>query len=239
MVTNTEGIVLRNTRYGDSVNIVTLYTQSEGILTFSVRNKNANTGNKALLSPLSVVNIVSDIRKNRSIHNPKEISLSVPYCTIPYNPSKGCVVMFLNELLVKVLKEEEPNNFLYRFLKNMLMELDVQDPLHPSFHLSVMLKLTSYLGFFPGNATWAPGFCFDLREGTFVNSVKNHNDYADPEMSRVINDFICIPFDEYQQYRSDRIQRVMLLDLLIKYYQLHVPGFGHMKSVDVLRAIYE
>jgi DNA repair protein RecO (recombination protein O) len=158
---------------------------------------------------------------------------------LPGDPLKSAVLMFFNELLLKVLKEEEPEPALFDFVMKMLITLDEQKPLHPSYHLSVMLNLARYLGFFPQNGNYSPDLYFDLREGKFLNAPLLHHDFLSPELSRVMNELISIPFDEYQQFRVPRSIRNDLLDALISFYRLHIAGFGLMKSVSVLRALFD
>jgi DNA repair protein RecO (recombination protein O) len=45
--------------------------------------------------------------------------------------------------------------------------------------------------------------------------------------------------DELHQMLINREQRKMLLDALISFYIFHHPGFGTLKSVPVLNALYE
>jgi DNA repair protein RecO (recombination protein O) len=239
MLIDSEGIVLRSVRYGDHSLIVSVYTQTEGMLSFSFRPRQGKTSIGGLLSPLSMIRVVADIKPTRSIHQPKEVSLSYHYSVIPFDPARGCLMMFFNELIIKVLKEEEPNDGLFQFLTRVLRLLDEQEPLHPSYHLSVLVGLTSFLGFSPHLSPWRPGMCFDLREGVFVHPPVGHPDLADEEMSFILNEFIRIPFEEYQQFRGSRVVRNKLLDLLLAFYQVHIEGFGSMKSVEVIRTVME
>ncbi len=236
MLINTDGIVLRKIPYGENTLIVSVYTAAKGIISLTVKGK--KNGAKALLSPLSIIRVVVDLRNNRNLHYPKEISLATPFKSIPFDPHKGTVLLFINELLIKVLKEEEPNQPLFDFIVNALKTLDQPGSLHPGFHLAVMLHLTKFLGFFPQSTHWKDGLQFHLKEGVFVNPYQQDPSIADSEVSKVLYEFINIGFDQYQQLRLNRHIRSQLLDLLILYYQLHIPGFGNMKSVDVLRTVF-
>jgi DNA repair protein RecO (recombination protein O) len=137
-----------------------------------------------------------------------------------------------------VLKEEVQNQRLFDFLVYALKELDEQQPLHPSYHLSVMLYLSMYLGFFPHETNWEKEMVFDLREGVFGRSPLSHPDVVDTKTSRLLFDFLAIPFDQYQQFSINRESRNQLLNALILYYRLHVAGFGEMKSVEILRTLF-
>lgn len=238
MLINTDGIILRNTRC-DKACLITTYTRTAGKLTFSFRNKPGKSGAGALLIPMTIVTIVADIKPGREIHYTRELSLSYGYKSFPGDPLKSAVLIFFNELLLKTLKEEEPDPALFEFVMKMLVTLDEQKPLHPSYHLSAMINLARYVGFFPQNRNYSKDICFDLREGKFHNAHILHHDVLSPELSKVMNELISIPFDEYQQLRLDRNLRNELLDALISFYRLHIAGFGQMKSVSVLRALFD
>jgi hypothetical protein len=45
--------------------------------------------------------------------------------------------------------------------------------------------------------------------------------------------------DELEQLHLNREQRKLLLDVFITFYLFHHPGFGQLKSVAVLHALYE
>jgi len=237
MLITTQGIVLRNVKYGDHSHIVSIYSDTQGLITVSYRP--GRSKGRALLAPLSIVHLTTDIRSGKSIHPVKELSMACQYVSIPFSPEKASVLMFLNELFIKVLKEESQNPILFEFLAKALKELDLQQPLHPSYHLSVMLNLCMYLGFYPHETAWNHGLVFDLREGLFVSSNLAHPDTADDRTSRLLFEFLAIPFDQYQQFLLNREDRNRLLNLLIHYYRLHVAGFGEMKSVEILRSLYD
>jgi DNA repair protein RecO (recombination protein O) len=237
MLITTQGIVLRNVKYGDHSHIVTIYSDTHGLISVSYRP--GRSKGRALLAPLSIVHLTTDIRSGKTIYPVKELSMACQYASIPFSPGKASVLMFLNELFVKVLKEEAGNQQLFDFLTKALKELDHQHPLHPSFHLSVMLYMSMYLGFFPHETEWHHGLVFDLREGVFVTSHFEHPDLADEETSRWLFEFLAIPFDQYQYFTVGREGRNRLLNLLIDYYRLHVAGFGEMKSVEILRSLYD
>lgn len=238
MLLQTEGFVLRSTRYGDHLQIVTLYTRAAGIQSFSVRRKLAGSNVNALISPLSQVNIVAEVRPHQKIHYPRELSLAYSYAGIHANPVKSGILLFFCELFSKVLKEEEANENMYGFLVTSLRELDRQNPLYPSYHLTVMLQLTSFLGFFPENSGWNPTSCFDLREGIFTSASVAHPDFLGCELSSEFNKLIGVSFDQYQSFMSSREERNHLLDALINFYSLHIAGFGEMKSLPVLRSLF-
>src|ERR1043165_5441661 len=82
--------------------------------------------------------------------------------------TKNCIALFIQELLHKVLKEQEADEDLFDFLKNSLMILDLKKENYFNFHLCFMLQLSRYLGFYPQGKYSDSTSVFDLQEGTFI-----------------------------------------------------------------------
>ncbi len=234
----TEGIVLKNIRYGDHAFIVTMYTRELGIKSFWFRRKMGKNPVKALLAPLSQLQMVTNIRKDEKILTPVEISLVLQYRTLYQDPVKSSMVLFLAEWLQKVLKEEEANHHLYQFIADSLLEIDRQEHLHPSFHLSFLFHLTRFLGFLPDRSHYQTGDCFDPEAGIFKPADLHQPLCIASDISRWFYELSGIPVDQYQLFKTDRQTRNLLLDVLIRYYTIHLPGFGEVKSLPVIRVLF-
>lgn len=232
------GIVVRSVKYGDHTMIVSLYTREKGIQSFWFRRKLGENKVKALIAPLAQLQVVARIRHHETIYSPVEATLVMPYATLFQDPVKSSMVLFLAEWLQKVLKEEEHNYPLYDFLAKALSEMDGPGQLHPTFHLSFLLQLTRYLGFMPNADTYRQGYGFCAEEGVFKPEHQMQYISSSVETGRWLYDLSGISFDQYQQFRADRDTRNLLLDLLIHYYRVHIPGFGDLKTLPVIRALF-
>jgi DNA repair protein RecO (recombination protein O) len=149
---------------------------------------------------------------------------------------KNCIASFMNEVLAKCLKEHHENEALYFFVAVKLKTLDTTEKKISDFHLYFLLELADHLGFFPNNNYSEKNCLFDLQEGVFTESVPIHPYYADSETSFFLNQLIRSA-EEKKDLELTGAVRAMLLSTLLLFYKLHVPGFGEMRSLPVLKEL--
>ncbi|MEC7567421.1 MAG: DNA repair protein RecO [Bacteroidota bacterium] len=237
MLVTTEAIVLSKINYSETSLIVRCYTLSDGLKSYLVKgSKQGRNGkkNSALFQPLNQLEITSQHKKS-SLSVPKSTKISNPYQTIPYAMDKLSVVLFLSEVLSAALKEEEANPSMFQFLSNSLSWFDVQDNV-ANFHIFFLLSLTKHLGFFPDiNHQNLP--YFDLENGCFTAHKSEHL-VDDTTLVSVLKSYLGTTFDELSEVLVSKQIRKQLLEVLMKYYQIHLQGFSRPKSLNVLHEIY-
>tara|TARA_B100000900_G_C20553802_1_gene705900 strand:+ start:210 stop:929 length:720 start_codon:yes stop_codon:yes gene_type:complete len=238
MLVTTEAIVLSKINYSETSLIVRCYTLSDGIKSYLIKgSKQGRNGKKnaALFQPLNQLEISYQHRAKSSLSIPKSTKISKPYQTIPYAMDKLSVVLFLSEVLSAALKEEEANTSLFQFLSNSLSWFDVQDNV-VNFHIYFLLSLTKHLGFFPNiNHQNLP--YFDLENGCFTTHKSTHL-VDDAATVSVLKSYLGTTFDELSEVLVSKQNRKQLLEVLMKYYQIHLQGFTRPKSLNVLHEIY-
>ena len=185
MLHQTKAIVLKTTKYSDNSLIVKLYTEVFGLQTYiigGVHSKKAKI-KSALFMPLSLLDVVANSSSKSSLIRPKEISVSQSLQHILADIQKSTIAIFLNEILLKSIKEEEANPELFAFVYNSILLLEKTEGVI-SFHIEFLLKLTRFLGFFPqGKHSQATPF-FNLKEGVFSN--ENSVDSLDESTSKLL-----------------------------------------------------
>lgn len=231
MLVSTEAIVLRHTAYTSSSFIVNAYSKDYGLIAFMLRqSKKSKTG--VLKELLSIVEISYILKEKQRIITPKKINLSCPLPSITLSFHKQCMVVFLAELLSKVIQEEEPNIPLYNFIRAALVDLDAtEDP--SSFHVWFMAKLARFLGVFP-NLT--EGVFLDLESGKSIQYEPAHNFYLNETHTSVVKSYGLS--DNYMLSDHNWAGKSTLLNQLLSYYKIHVDGFKDLKSMVVLESIY-
>jgi len=147
--------------------------------------------------------------------------------------SKGAVLLFLNEVIYKAIREEEANTDLFTFLHKSILELEITEPLNPNFHLNFLVGFTRYLGFYPQGKWSLTEPYFDLQEGTFTSHISPLS--LDTEQARLLYNTLNLK----QQTALNREERKTLLAKLMLYFELHLEGFKNIKSLDVLYQIHQ
>lgn len=233
------GIVLSQVKYSETSLIVKIYTEKFGLASYLFKGvrKNKPSTAPALLQHLSIVEIVVQHKENKGIHFVKEIRSLYPYSSLPFDIRKSSIGLFVNELLIKSLREEEPNNDLFDFLITALQILDIsQDPIQ-NFHCWFALQLTRFLGFLPGAKISGQERTFDMKEGVFLASVPAHNHFVLSPYDKFFLEFSRPGFREFSTIIIPNADRRYLLRKIIEYYQLHLQGFGQMKSHEILEEV--
>jgi len=238
MLQKTKAIVIKSIKYADTSLIVTCYTKEFGIKTYMLKGiLTAKKGNhkKAYFQSLTQLDIVAYHNNKGNLNSIKEAQISYFYQTVHTNFVKQTLIIFLSEVLLSVLKEEETNVSLFSYLENALIWLDTHDKI-ANFHLLFLLNLTKYLGFYPENNI--QDAYFDLLEGKFMAKPSSNYYINKPQITH-FKTLLGINFDDLPNMNLTAVQRQELLDLLIRYISLHLQTFKTPKSLPILQELFK
>ncbi|MDP4240313.1 MAG: DNA repair protein RecO [Bacteroidota bacterium] len=240
MQVKTSGIILHSIKYTDSSFIITVYTRQFGRVSYMVHgvNKKKSVCPAAFLQPLSIVEMDVYHTPGKNIQRLKEIRMEHPFTGIPFDPIKNSVALFLSEILFRTLRQSEPDETLYLFLENSILQLDCIETGISNFHLVFLLKLTRYLGFEP-NQDEAPADYFDLMNGVFQKGKPVHVHFTLPEVSADFVRGLNADYSNMHNLTFTRTQRVNLLQNIVMYYQLHIPDFKELHSLHILQSLFD
>ncbi|MCH5310707.1 MAG: DNA repair protein RecO [Prevotella sp.] len=239
MILETEGIVLHSLRYGDKKVIVDMFTMKNGRQSFIVtipKSSKAGIG-KQLFQPLTILSITASSSRGQ-LHKITDAHVAVPYSSLPFDPFKLSISLFLAEFLYQSLKNEQANTPLYIYVKDSLLWLDVCDKSVSNFHIVFMLRLAQFIGFAPNTDGYCDGDGFDLRACSFCHTAPLHNDHLVPSEAAMIRNVVRINYANMHLFRFTRAERNRLLDILVQYYCIHLPDFSPLKSLQVLRELF-
>ncbi len=239
MLHTTGGIVLHTIKYSDSSLIVKIYTRNFGLRSYMVSGvRSKRSKNKAsLFQPLALVDMIVSNSNKGDLHRISEISILHPYTEIPNDVVKSSIVIFLNEILYKALREEHPDEDLFDFIKNSLLVLDLKHDNCSNFHIFFMIQLSRFLGFYPQGKYTTETPIFDLREGLFISRLPDHFHYLTVESSKLLHDFIAAGYETIQHLKIGHAERKQLLQAMIVFYQLHITSFKEIRSQEILEEV--
>ena len=233
-----QGIILQNTKYQDKKNILKVYTLQHGMQSYAINIGHSKTSKikPAHILALNQIEFIEHTRKTREVQKISEMRVTHVYQELFSDLNKNCIAVFLNEVLIKCIKEQHKNQELYFFISESLKELDLDEKNSTNFHLHFLIELTKHLGFYPNNNYTEKLCLFDLQEGVFISSVPIHPYYIDSETSFEFNKLIAANHkNEDISYNGKT--RSELLKTLLLFYKLHVPNFGEVKSIQVLKEV--
>ncbi len=231
-----KAIVLQAIRHGDKKFIVKLFTEKNGLVTViaAAGKSPTNKVRSATLMPLSLITCEYTLKQNRELHQLTESSFYFVGKGFSDSISKLSIAQFLNEVLVNCIRDHAPNMPLYSLTETCLKFLQEAESNFVNLHLYFLLEMCKHLGFEPHNNRSENNCYFDCREGNFVSQAMAFplglNKEDSSFFSACLNQSLLKASFDYQQ-------RQLLLDILLAYYKLHLPGFNDIKSLDVLRVL--
>ena len=237
----TEGIVLQSVRYGDTSLIVKVFTRNFGLKSYMVKGVFNRTSKlrAALFQNLNLIHYVEAGKPNKStLGYLKDVQLATVYQSIPFVMNKSAILMYVSELLVKTITEQEQNTALFDFVVRSLQWLDLVERDYANFPLFFTLEMTRHLGFYP-KTNHEANFCFDMMEGSFAHDYPLHPYYFDAEAATLLARFLNLGIDEACRLPLCANQRRELLDGLIVFMRLHAPVMKDFHSHEVLKSVLE
>ena len=293
MLIKTEAIVLHSLKYGESRMIVDLFTRQQGRLSciVSIPKTSKAKIKKQLFQPLTLIDVESDIRPRVQLQKLRDARLLHTPLTLHLSPAKMAISLFLAEFLYHALRgEQQPDEQLFDYMKHSFLWLDAAHDGYANFHLSFLMHLSRFLGFYPNlesgrlgvsssgrlgvsssgrlgvspsgrlgvsssgrlgvspsgrlddkpqTLNLKPQSFFDLRESCFCEAPPLHADFLHPEEAARIHDMMRMDYQNMHLFRMSRTDRNRCLDVMLTYYRLHLPSFPELKSLPVLKELFD
>ncbi len=236
MLVKTKAIVISTIKYQEKSLIVKCFTESEGLKSYFVQNAFSNRKSSqkiAYFQPLTILEIEANHKNKGTLEHFNEIKLATAFQTINTTIYKSTIVLFLSEIILHAIHEEEKNQDLFTFLETALLWLDHHDEIS-NFHLILMLDMTKYLGFYPDISQLNYDF-FDLAEGIF--SIFQSTNCISQHQTSLFKKLIDLKFDSTSKTFS-LTERQIVLKILLDYYSIHLDGFKMPKSLSVLKEVF-
>ncbi len=241
MFQKTLGIVLHTIRYNDSSDIVDMYTGLHGRVSYLVklpRTKKAAV-KSVLFQPLSLVEFEVDYRPTVSLQRIVEAKFYYPFRSLPFDPCKSAIGLFIAEFLYRALREESENRPLFAYLLYSIQWLDTIECGFANFHLVFLMRLSKFLGLYPNVEGYRPGDYFDLQNACFVSGHPLHRCYIDKEESARLLRLMRMNYETMGLFRMNRAERNRCLSVICDYYRLHLPDFPELKSLEILSQLFD
>jgi DNA repair protein RecO (recombination protein O) len=240
MLEKTRGIILHQIKYTDSGIVARLYTRKFGRLSFLIKGmRNRKTGkHNILFQPMFILDLEMYYKVSREMQAMKEFSVSYTPYDIHSNIKKSCVAIFLGEVLTAILKEESPHEEMFDYIEKSIIYFDSCKEAFANFHIAFLAGLSSFLGFEPGQRINVSDSFFDMRNGIFVPVPPVHGNYANVEISNILADFFVASYDTIGNIILTGTLRNEVLETIVRYYSLHLPGLKKINSLEVLKEVF-
>lgn len=239
MLQLTRGIVLKYFNYSESSIIAKIFTEEFGLQSYIIKgihSKKSKTG-PALFQPLTFIEFIAYQKDNKTIHHLSEPRIFYAYQTLHADAIKRMLLVFIAELLYKSIREEASDKALFDWLYHALTWLDLSEDEINNYHLVFMLLFSRFLGFYPKTESEEGVLHFNLQEGLFTRQQPVNPEFISGELVSYLFKLYRSSFETSKDVLIGTTDRRKLIDVLISYYRLHLPGFDELKSVEVLKSI--
>lgn len=243
MIAKTKGIVLRSVKYGETSLVVTIFTETFGVQSYLVNGvrtaSKKGTSKASLFQPASILELVAYHNEFNKLQRLREYKWDFLYQNVLSHVHKNAVAMFMIELLSKCLKQPEANPDLFYFTEDALRHLDTaNNAVTGNYPLYFALHLAVFFGFRINDEFSAEKHYLDLEEGRFAEDQPLHQYYLIDREAAAVSDILKImqPHELEQVYLNQDMRR-RILHGLEQFYAFHVPEFGTMRTLPVLREI--
>ena len=208
-----------------------MFTEQFGLRSYIVNGvRSAKAKNKiALFQPLTLLDLVVYEKPQANINRISEIRCQEPFRQIPVQIKKSSIALFLAEILSKILKEETENPDLFQFIYHSIISLDQQTSGYENFHLQFLLKVSRFLGFAPSSGA------------EMLNQIyAENNKYYLLETGEEKNLMELLWQNQYHAtVQFNNSTRRHLLELILKYFEIHLENLGEIKSLAVLKEVMQ
>ncbi|MGA2408166.1 MAG: DNA repair protein RecO [Bacteroidales bacterium] len=240
MLEKTRGIILHQIKYTDSGIVAQIYTRKFGRQSFIIKGMRRRKEGKhnILFQPMFILDLEMYYKTSREMHILKEFSVSFTPYDIYSNIKKSSVAIFLGEVLTSVLKEESPHDEMFDYIEDSIKYFERCKEGFANFHIAFLAGLSSFLGFEPGPRLNKDDAFFDMMNGIFVPIPPVHGNYANEEITNILADFFVASYDNISKISLTGNLRNDVLETLVRFYSLHLPGLKKIKSLEVLKEVF-
>lgn len=242
----TKGLVLKTVKYGETSVILSVYTELFGLQSYlvnGVRTASKKGNVKAnFFQPAALLDLVVYYNEFKQLNRIREYKWAAVHVGLFTDVLKNGVALYMTELLTKCLKEPESNPDLFAFIEDSWNHLnDCPDPVMANFPVFFAVHLTNFFGFLPRHQQMgerATAELFDLQDGVFTTALPAHPFYLEARYAQVVAELLQVRRpEELTEIQINAVIRAHILEAMEQYYSLHIPDFGRLKSLPVLREI--
>ncbi len=236
----TEAIVLKTIKFGDTSIICHLFTRMRGkqsCLIKGVRSTQKSKMKAQVFQPGNILYLELFQQTYQQFSSLKNFEVKYHYSALREDIVKGCIQMFILEVIAMVVVDDFAQEEVFDFLKDILIEIDTYKgslALLPSYFL---IQLNKLLGYTILN-NWSANRPFvNIWEGQFVATMPQQPPFIEQAASFILSQLNAAnSLHDLQNIHHDG-QQHMVLNGLLEFMQYHYPQFKPLHTIPVLRTI--
>lgn len=236
MLTNLTAIVLHSFMFNDTKMIAEILTETEGRIScvMKIPRTKSRKNPKNLFQPLSILDLSLEKKPASQLATVKEAHLSLAYSSIPFDAKKLAIAFFIAEFLKVTTRNGQGDPLMFRFIRESLLWLDNAVTGYTNFHLAFLIRMTRFIGIYPNLDNYTQESRFDLENGNFVKRGSGRS-FLSIKETAIMHKLMRINYNNMHLFRMTRSERNRCLDTITNFYRIHLPDFGELKTLDILR----
>lgn len=236
-------IILGSIRHSEKSDIVSLYTAEAGrmqALTPANSGRKGRTASRRLI-PLSVIEADINCSATRELQQLHSFATLRTWQGIYFNPIKNAIGIFMAEFMSKLLRDSAADPDTWQFILSSLSLLnDLGDSRALSnFHLAFCVRMLGLSGIMPDVRMEDDDSVFDMRAACYSPVRPTHKDIIGGKYAQVPKTVARMNYRNMHLFRLTKTQRDRMLDGILYFYALHLPGMDTLRSPKVLKELFD
>ena len=234
-----EGFILKTFPYAESQFIIHAFMRNEGFTSF-VTSK-APRGKRRPFTPMQQYEM-EFIRNTRGdLHRLCSVFPNQNFAPLCFDVKKGNTAMLWGEILNTVLRNEQANAPLYEYICESVETLSESGEGAENLSLLFLYRLSSFIGFRPDIQNYSKGHLFNLDKGIFEapSAVSTSDRTTGPNTAEAVYRLCSGSAEEIMHIRLDGKSRMILLDTLLCYYEIHLNTRFDRRGIDIIKETFE
>lgn len=226
-----KSIVLTSTQYRDDSYMLNLFTESAEVVSVSVSVRGRSSKVKrGYLMPLTLLDVEFRGKENAKVRYLSDCRVYRVNSDLTLNPMKMLVSQFLAEMIWRTFRFGGGDGRVFDFIEKSIIEFDELREGVQDWHLLFLIRMMHYIGIMPDLSDYSDGCVIDVSEGKAVRY--GFGEVLDSEMTGCL-----VKMMRDVDFRLSGRERSRMVDFIVRYYQVHLEGFGEAKSLEVLRSL--
>lgn len=224
-------IVLTSTQYRDNSYMLNLFTESAGVVAVSASiGGRSSKVKRGYLIPLTLLDIELKGKDNAKVWHVNDCCVYRVNNALMLNPIKMLVSQFLAEMIWRAFRFGGGDRIIFDYIEKSIIEFDELENGISEWYLGFLVKMMHYIGIMPDISDYSDGFVIDISEGKAVR-------YCFGEKLDIDTTRCLVKILRNETFRLNEKERSKMVDFVVKYYQVHMEGFGDVKSLEILRSL--
>ena len=240
MMNKTQGICLRNTRYGDSSVVCRIFTSEFGISSYLVQGIHRKTASirPSHIAPGNIVDMVIYHKPGAGIQRVKELRIQESLSSIHTDMVKNAILQFILEMVVKTNEEHLKDEIIFQYIRSTIVALEAEKEGINRFPLVFLCGYLRFTGWFPNLESYEEGYVFNLNEGQFEDPESSGiSRKLDVEISKVLFELLEAILNNQSIVQMTPMVRHQLFTAMLQYYEIHILKGKKIHSPEILNEI--